>query len=346
MIFPSLVKGVSTERGSSGFETLMRRFVTQNMYKFTMFLDGHAVNASALGKDGYYNGFYITPHGVLWKVHDKAQVPSYAKWHKETKDLWKRINVTFPLRHAMTYHNGTWEFVARSIYYDGLYQKALHALQHWVDRSATFGKQTPFDEIDTYLFGLRDVVASLNGIYHAALPVGAITYPRHDIVKNLALSYVRYHGALTIADHQPDRDLPISKQLLSDVQEEAVRIAKELIALVPMDKDIDFFQTFVNKHDETNGPSSSTQKMGNHHHEEEEEEEQDEGDDMEEHAIDHVITMDTDPAGATVKATQSMQTDAGAETPTTSSSSSSTEKNVKKKKEIPRTGHRMAEEDL
>ncbi|OQR88974.1 hypothetical protein THRCLA_09991 [Thraustotheca clavata] len=245
--FPQLLQGVSTERGSKGFEQLMRRFVMQNMYTFpnNMYLDLHAVNESALGKDGYYNGFYITPHGMLWKIHEQKKMPSISKWNKEVKDVWKMYNTTFPLANSAQYPSGSWEFVARKIYYDGLYQRALHYLQYWVETSAKLGKDTTFDEIDDYLFGMRDIVHALDGIYHIAMPIYCISYPKKDIVKNLALSYMRYHGALAIADRQPDRDLPISKQLLSDIQDEAVRMSKEFIEINPKDKDIETFQKYV-----------------------------------------------------------------------------------------------------
>ncbi|KDO22096.1 hypothetical protein SPRG_12083 [Saprolegnia parasitica CBS 223.65] len=178
--FPQLLQGVSTERGSKGFEQLMRRFVMQNMYTFptSMYLDLHAVNESALGKDGYYNGFYVTPHGMLWKIHEQKKMPSISKWNKDVKQVWKMYNTTFPLANAAQYPSGSWEFVARKIYYDGLYQRALHHLQHWVETSAKLGKDTTFDEIDDYLFGMRDIVHALDGIYHIAMPIYCISYPK------------------------------------------------------------------------------------------------------------------------------------------------------------------------
>ncbi|CAK4672536.1 hypothetical protein LEN26_007105 [Aphanomyces euteiches] len=245
IIFPPLVQGVSTERGSKGFEQLTRRFVMQNMYTLNMYLDLHAVNESALGKDGYYNGFYVTPHGMLWKIHEQKKMPTYSKWNKETKALFQMYNSSFALAHSAKYPSGSWEYVARKIYFDGLYQRALHSLQYWIDRTAKKGKDVTYDDLDGYLFGLRDIVKALNGIYHIALPADCVTYPRKDIVKNLALTYVRYHGALVIAEHQPDRDLPISKQLVYDVKVEATRISNEFLELSPTDKDVEVFQSFV-----------------------------------------------------------------------------------------------------
>ncbi|RQM10949.1 hypothetical protein B5M09_008453 [Aphanomyces astaci] len=258
--FPQLIQGVSTERGSKGFEQLMRRFVMQNMYAINMYLDLHAVNESALGKDGYYNGFYVTPHGMLWKIHEQKKMPTYAKWNKESKTLFQMYNQSFALAHSAKYPDGSWEYVARKIYFDGLYQKALHSLQYWIDRTAKKGKDVTYDDLDGYMFGLRDIVKALNGIYHVAIPVQCVTYPRKDIVKNLALTYLRYHGALVLAEHQPQRDLPISKQLIHDVKVEAVRISNEFIELSPKDKDLEVFQTFVDTADDPEAATAAAKK--------------------------------------------------------------------------------------
>ncbi|ETW00206.1 hypothetical protein H310_07603 [Aphanomyces invadans] len=261
--FPPLIQGVSTERGSKGFEQLTRRFVMQNMYALNMYLDLHAVNESALGKDGYYNGFYVTPHGMLWKIHEQKKMPTYSTWNKESKALFRMYNQSFALAHSAKYPTGSWEYVARKIYFDGLYQKALHSLQYWIDRTAKKGKDVTYDDLDGYMFGLRDIVKALNGIYHIALPAQCVTYPRKDIVKNLALTYVRYHGALVLAERQPARDLPISKQLVHDVKVEAVRISNEFLELSPKDKDIEVFQTFVDTVDnpEATAAEASAKKV-------------------------------------------------------------------------------------
>ncbi|KAF0698386.1 Aste57867_10988 [Aphanomyces stellatus] len=253
--FPPLIQGVNTERGSKGFEQLMRRFVMQNMYTLNMYMDLHAVNESALGKDGYYNGMYVTPHGMLWKIHEQKKMPTYSQWNKDSKTLFRMYNQSFALAHSAKYPVGSWEYVARKIYFDGLYQKALHSLQYWIDRTAKKGKDVTYDDLDGYMFGMRDIAKALNGIYHLALPAQCVTYPRKDIVKNLALTYVRYHGALVLAERQPERDLPISKQLVYDVKVEAVRISNEFLELSPNDKDIEVFQSFVDNVDNPEGPT-------------------------------------------------------------------------------------------
>ncbi|RHY89540.1 hypothetical protein DYB35_001271 [Aphanomyces astaci] len=187
-------------------------------------------------------------------------MPTYAKWNKESKTLFQMYNQSFALAHSAKYPHGSWEYVARKIYFDGLYQKALHSLQYWIDRTAKKGKDVTYDDLDGYMFGLRDIVKALNGIYHVALPVQCVTYPRKDIVKNLALTYVRYHGALVLAEHQPQRDLPISKQLIHDVKVEAVRISNEFIELSPKDKDLEVFQTFVDTADDPEAATAAAKK--------------------------------------------------------------------------------------
>ncbi|RHY17193.1 hypothetical protein DYB30_000293 [Aphanomyces astaci] len=180
-------------------------------------------------------------------------MPTYAKWNKESKTLFQMYNQSFALAHSAKYPHGSWEYVARKIYFDGLYQKALHSLQYWIDRTAKKGKDVTYDDLDGYMFGLRDIVKALNGIYHVALPVKysllfsvqrdvtvsqvqCVTYPRKDIVKNLALT------------------------LIHDVKVEAVRISNEFIELSPKDKDLEVFQTFVDTADDPEAATAAAKK--------------------------------------------------------------------------------------
>ncbi|RHY28945.1 hypothetical protein DYB32_005577 [Aphanomyces invadans] len=279
--FPPLIQGVSTERGSKGFEQLTRRFVMQNMYALNMYLDLHAVvchcdisidpvtcRTERIGtgqrrvlqwvlrdaardavEDPRAEKVVIVPRGHR-DADPVPRMPTYSTWNKESKALFRMYNQSFALAHSAKYPAGSWEYVARKIYFDGLYQKALHSLQYWIDRTAKKGKDVTYDDLDGYMFGLRDIVKALNGIYHIALP-------------NLALTYVRYHGALVLAERQPARDLPISKQLVHDVKVEAVRISNEFLELSPKDKDIEVFQTFVDTVDnpEATAAEASAKKV-------------------------------------------------------------------------------------
>jgi len=80
-------------------------------------------------------------------------------------------------------------------------------------------------------------------------------------MKNIALSYMRYHGAVLVASQQQDRDEPISERILSATKDQSFQVVQEFVKLSPDDKDITTFTKFLESIDTTKPQEATPNKI-------------------------------------------------------------------------------------
>lgn len=82
IVFPPILRGVSTRRDSEGNAALITRFLAANLGRGRpIFLDMQAVDESEIGPAGSYRGFSLVPHGLTYWVAPKSSLPDSERWH-------------------------------------------------------------------------------------------------------------------------------------------------------------------------------------------------------------------------------------------------------------------------
>lgn len=82
VMFPPILRGVSTRRDSDGNAALITRFLTANMpLKRPIFLDMQAINEREIGVGGSYRGFTLVPHGLTYRVLPHMTLEGTEPWH-------------------------------------------------------------------------------------------------------------------------------------------------------------------------------------------------------------------------------------------------------------------------
>ena len=111
----------------------------------------------------------------VWKVNQKVQetfslnatgmyLCSYVSRKSSQITLWS------PCVSIESYAEGSWEFAARSIYYDGLYQQGLHSLAFWME----VGKNLTASNIVQYTAGLKSAATTLDTVLTEGALVGYV----------------------------------------------------------------------------------------------------------------------------------------------------------------------------
>lgn len=84
VVFPPILRGVSTRRESEGNAALVTRFLAANMQRGrSIFLDMQAVDEREIGAAGFYRGFSLVPHGLTYLVLPSLTLQETERWHGE-----------------------------------------------------------------------------------------------------------------------------------------------------------------------------------------------------------------------------------------------------------------------
>ena len=238
VVFPRILPNVSTGRYDEGNKVLLSRFFEANIGKYgdNMFVDMQAISDDDLQPGGIWRGFLLVPHGLVYRVKAIPPPPvsllSLSETHEESKLEMENI----PRRELMVqpkYKLGSWEFAANSVVNDGKYQTSLYfltlglevgkqlqenpnvLLPYYLDclsfSTSTLAKMVKerikiVEEfgrrgggsgwLDWMNFGGMGGGAGVGVITNVDLP---LSYPHDDMVKNAALSAIKYMQVCEVA---------------------------------------------------------------------------------------------------------------------------------------------------
>lgn len=88
---------------------------------------------------------------------------------------------------------GSWEFVAATIYWDGMYQRGLRWLEHVLQLQLQSK-----NEMKSYVNAFHETTNILGKSLNASLLHGASSYMLSDLLKNTAIAYQRYHKVIQV----------------------------------------------------------------------------------------------------------------------------------------------------
>lgn len=84
VVFPPILRGVSTKRDSKGNAVLITRFLAANLpLGRPIFLDMQAVSEPEIGAVGAYRGFTLMPHGLTFRVLPMLTPEGTERWHHQ-----------------------------------------------------------------------------------------------------------------------------------------------------------------------------------------------------------------------------------------------------------------------
>ncbi|GMH70275.1 hypothetical protein TrRE_jg10714, partial [Triparma retinervis] len=238
--FPKILPNVSTGRYEEGNKVLLSRFFEANIGKYgdNMFVDMQAISDDDLQPGGLWRGFLLVPHGLVYRVKAIPPPPvsllSLSETHPESKLEMENIP-SGELMVQPKYKLGSWEFAANSVVNDGKYQTSLHFLTLGLE----VGKQlqeNPNVLLPHYLsclsfststlaemvkerrkiveeFGARGGGSGWGWMNFGGMGGGAgvgviannvdlpLSYPHQDMVKNAALSAIKYMQVCEVASN-------------------------------------------------------------------------------------------------------------------------------------------------
>ena len=91
VVFPPILRGVSTKRNSEGNAVLITRFLAANLpLGRPIFLDMQAVNEREIGSAGAYRDFTLIPHGLTYRVLPKLTLRGTERWHEKSVQVLGR----------------------------------------------------------------------------------------------------------------------------------------------------------------------------------------------------------------------------------------------------------------
>ncbi|CAM9392905.1 unnamed protein product, partial [Ectocarpus sp. 12 AP-2014] len=131
VVFPPILRGVSTRRESEGNAALVSRFLAANLPQGRqIFLDMQAVDEREIGAVGFYRGFSLVPHGLVYRVLPRLTLQESESWHEGVVKQLRSLSECMQPVVVSRYRPGTWEFSAASVYWDAHYQAGLFFLSY------------------------------------------------------------------------------------------------------------------------------------------------------------------------------------------------------------------------
>ncbi|CAM9766485.1 unnamed protein product [Ectocarpus fasciculatus] len=194
VVFPPILRGVSTKRESEGNAALVTRFLAANLpQERQIFLDMQAVDEREIGAVGFYRGFSLVPHGLVYRVLPRLTLQESERWHEGVVKQLRSLSECMQPVTVNRYHPGTWEFSAASVYWDAHYQAGLFFLSYAIGAWDNAPRATQRPHL---LPALRDASALLQRTLEAADGHGMFSSSRSDLLKNTVLAKIRLLQAL------------------------------------------------------------------------------------------------------------------------------------------------------
>lgn len=276
--------GVSTDRMSEGNAILIDTFLASNAAaNGTVYIVMQAINEMEIGDGGIWRDKYaLIPWGTLYQVH---LLPASNAVPKETKierlgifhrDSYKQLLLmqeNFPLLSDYLhrkYPDGTWEYAAFSVHYDGYYQLALNFLTYAISLQNSIAKDNLYHKLPVLLDRLHIATNILNDILHVVLRYNTLSSPLGDLYKNTVVAYMKLIPLLNLmAKQDPIFNLLLEPDVTARIQplivgnktiEELLRpsnmnqitktahkIARNYINAYPTNKDNDAISKFADE---------------------------------------------------------------------------------------------------
>jgi hypothetical protein len=277
--------GVSTDRMSEGNSILIDRFFAANAAaNGTMYIVMQAINEMEIGNGGIWRDKYaLIPWGTLYRVHflppptvdtpPSDLMERLGLFHKDAYDQLLLMQATFPVltdRINHKYPDGTWEYAAFSVHYDGYYQLALNFLTYGISLQNTIAKDNLYHKLPVLLDRLHIATSILTDTLPVVLKYNTLSSPLADLYKNTVVSYMKLIPLLNLMIEQdaifnlliePGMAARIKPLLISnntinellrptnikEIIKTAYKITRNYVNAYPTNKDNDEIRKFMNK---------------------------------------------------------------------------------------------------
>ncbi len=274
--------GVSTDRMSEGNAILIDRFLASNAAaNGSVYIVMQAINEMEIGDGGIWRDRYaLIPWGTLYQVHLlPASIPKETKidrlgiFHKDSYKQLQLMQDNFPLLSDYLhkkYPDGTWEYAAFSVHYDGYYQLALNFLTYAISLQNSIAKDNLYHKLPVLLDRLQIATEILTDVLHIVLRYNTLSSPLGDLYKNTVVAYMKLIPLLNLMAKQdpifnlllePDMAARIQPLLVGNktieellrptnmkqITKTAHKITKNYINAYPTNKDNDAISKFANE---------------------------------------------------------------------------------------------------
>ena len=135
VIFPKILRGVNTDPNNIGNTQLITRFLSANLkhgnnaFEGGVYIDMHSVRNADIGDHGSFFGFTLVPWGLTYRVlPNVSNFDSLSTLRVKSRTIVSKVTKIMKPFLAYDYPPGSWEFAAKSVYWDMHYQRGIFLL--------------------------------------------------------------------------------------------------------------------------------------------------------------------------------------------------------------------------
>lgn len=235
VIFPQIQADVSTDKQSPGYHdfliSLLKANIDNDAFEGGIYIEMQSILNTDIQTGGIYkNELTLLPWGMVYRVLPKSNSNDKTFTHLRTKWQPKSLSTRSKVREVMKDHisskvnEGSWEFAAISVYWDMYYQLGLHILG--IALTLPTAVQKDIKILPKYIQSLRISSKLLSQVSKANdNHKGIVNQNEKDLIKNTALSQMRYNEAIKLHEKfksQIPSPIKISSKEIEDTRKSTI----------------------------------------------------------------------------------------------------------------------------